>query len=555
MYIYASIALASILAVLVPVLYWNRKLRLKAGQQSRLYAGSKKRILQIFENSPDAIFIVEENGKIVEANTCACNTVKLSKNELLTKSIGDISPKAINSEVDSNLKQLFSGEMVQCESALMDLNHTVIPVEMLGRVQEVDQRKILQLHVRDISLRKKAEDKIHAARQMAEESSQMANQALKLAMRSSQSKSEFLAGMSRDLRMPLNDIIGMGQLLSDSQSKSEQGHCINIIQQSSVSLLKIINNVLDIAKIESGQMNIHPESFDIRKLCESLQQRFQQQADCSGINLSCQCLDGVPPYLVGDEGLIEQVLVVLLTNALKFTPFGTVTLNVECLSKSASGAGIYFQVIDTGIGVSDEKQATIFTTFIQTEDSAKYRYSEAGLGLAICKRQVELMGGLMGLSSSEGEGSTFYFNLSLPQAEKPLSDNAQEIVVLRKGIRVLLAEDNPVNQTVASALLVKAGCLVDAVGNGRDAVLQIRKKEYDVVLMDCEMPVMDGFETTKKIRSMREPLCRIPIIALTANAMKDDHKKCIDGGMNDYISKPINREKLIKLINHHAVNV
>ncbi|VGO21527.1 response regulator [Pontiella sulfatireligans] len=548
--------LMAVLIVLFLFLAWNRKLQQKVAERTRQYADSEDRLRQIFENSPDAVFVLEKDGTIVSANARACKSLKMSKQELLAKTIYDLAPSALYDEVAGNMAQWFSGKLTQCEGAALAADGSVSPIEMTGTLQQLGGRQVLQLHARDITLRKEAEEKIHAARSMAEDAKEMAEHAREIAENASQAKSEFLANMSHEIRTPLNGIVGMAQLLSDNKLNNEQKNCIETIQQSSAGLLKIINHVLDISKIEAGQMDVRETPFDMRELCANLWRRFQPQAESTGISFNCNCQDDVPLYLVGDEGLLEQILVNLLGNALRFTHKGSVTLNIECHKKTSAGAELYFQVIDAGIGISKEKQRTIFEKFIQADGSAKRLYGGTGLGLAICRQLVELMGGKIGLISSIGQGSTFYFNLTLSQAnrpsalKKPQSETAT--VAERKDVKILLVEDNKVNQRVAIAILRKAGCQVDAVDNGQDAIQQIREQSYNLVLMDCQMPVMDGYEATAKIRSMPEPLCSIPIIAITAHAMKDDEQKCINSGMDDYIPKPVSRQALIDLINKHA---
>jgi CheY-like chemotaxis protein len=263
----------------------------------------------------------------------------------------------------------------------------------------------------------------------------------------------------------------------------------------------------------------------------------------------------VPLYVEGDEGLIEQILANLIGNALKFTHKGSITLNIECLKKGPDGAELHFQVIDTGIGISKEKQVTIFEKFTQADGSAKRMYGGTGLGLAICKQLVELLEGTIGLISSKGRGSTFFFSLTLPQANHPAKQEMptpNTTPAVREGVKVLLVEDNKVNQKVAIAILRKAGCQVEAVENGQDAIQRVAKIVYDIVLMDCQMPVMDGFEATARIREMGGAKSKTPIIAITAHAMKDDRQKCLDGGMDDYISKPVSRNELVALINKYV---
>ncbi len=535
---------------------WNRKLHRSVEKQTQLYAESENRLRDIFENSPDAVFVLDRAGHITTANTEACNLVKMAKQELLSKTIYDLAPEQYHDEVKSNLDLWFSRKMEACEGFSQASDGTVTPIEMTGNLHKISGREMLQLHARDISLRKEAEEQMVTAKWMAEEAKELAENARQMAEKSSQAKSEFLANMSHEIRTPLNGILGMVQLLSDTELTAEQKNCVDTIMQSSSGLIKIISHVLDISKIEAGQMDVHTSVIDLRVMCENLQHTFQPTASQNGIRFTCECQDSVPLYVIGDEGLIEQVLVNLVGNAIKFTHKGAVSLNIECHAKGANGAELYFQVIDTGIGIDKEKQASIFEKFIQVDGSKKRMYGGTGLGLAICKQLIELMGGTIGLISSKGQGSTFFFNLTLPQANhaaaiKPAESDRIKTIT-KPNVTVLLVEDNKVNQKVAIAILQKAGCAVDTVDNGQDAIQQIRKKRYDVVLMDCQMPVMDGFEATTRIREMREPHCNLPIIAITAHALKEDKDKCIEIGMNDYISKPVSRQDLIDMINKYT---
>ena len=552
----ASIASALIAVILFVILLWNRKLQQEVEARTRQYGESEERLRQIFENSPDAVFVINRSGHIISANSRACASVKMNKRELLEKRVHDIAPETFRSEIDANMKDWFSGELKQCEGASRASDGSINPIEMTGCLQDIDGEEVLLMHVRDITLRKEGEEKIYAARQIAEDAKEMAERAREIAENSSQAKSEFLANMSHEIRTPLNGIVGMAQLIADTELNDEQKNCVETILQSTAGLLQIINHVLDISKIEAGQMDIRESAINLREMCSSLHDLFHPQSDQKGVTLECTCQDNVPLYMTGDEGLIDQVLVNLIGNALKFTHKGSVTLNIECHQKSAAGTELYFQVIDTGIGIPKEKQTAIFGKFTQADSSAKRLYGGTGLGLTICKQLIELMGGKIGLISSIGKGSTFFFNLTLPQAShpanlKPEADN-QENLLVRQGLKVMLVEDNKVNQKVAMAILCKAGCEVDVAENGQDAIQKIQVKPFDIVLMDCQMPVMDGFEATARIRAMKEPLCNIPIIAITAHAMMDDKQKCLAGGMDDYISKPVNRQALIDIINKYS---
>jgi PAS domain S-box-containing protein len=552
---FTSGAAALVASIIFLILLWNSKLRRKVHERTLQYAESEDRLRQIFENSPDAVFVLDREGLVLSANDRACSSVKMSKLELLSKRIHNFAPKSDESDVTENLKKWFAGEIKQCEGFIRASDGTSFPIEMTGALQKINGKEVLQLHARDTTLRKEAEEQLLKASQMAEEAKKMAEHAREEAEQANLAKSEFLANMSHEIRTPLNGIVGMAQLIADTQLSSEQFNCIETIQQSTSGLLNIINHVLDISKIEAGQMDIRLSVIDLRAMCNSLFYIFEPQALQAGVSIKCEYQDSVPLYVMGDEGLIEQVLINLVGNALKFTHQGSVTLNIECHNKTANGAELYFQVIDSGIGINKEKQRTIFDKFTQADSSAKRLYGGTGLGLAICKQLVELMGGKIGLISSPGQGSTFFFNLTLPQASQAAAlkepESLRPKTIEKTDAKILLVEDNLVNQKVATAILSKAGCQVDTADNGQDAIQQIRAVKYDLVLMDCQMPVMDGFEATARIRAMEAPLNAIPIIAITAHAMKDDKQKCIDGGMNDYISKPINRQDLINLINNY----
>ncbi|WP_372798002.1 response regulator [Pontiella sp.] len=557
MIIVVSIALIFALAFLSASLYANIQYRKTAATATVRYEKSRNRVLQLFENSPDAILIVEKDGRITAANLNAGELLNTDLDLLLKKHISDLVPDDRREALRKKMGEWFLGRQARWETAVQSNEQHLIDVEFMPCLQQVDEKYHLEIHVRDIRVRKDAENKIHAARQMAEDALDMANRARQDAEISSREKSEFLAAMSRDLRIPLHNIVGAGQLLNDGQPIADQREYLQIIQGSSQHLLKVFNHVLDIAKIESGQMETLSENFNVRELCFLLEDRFRPDAAHKGLYLECTCKDNVPKYLTGDPVMIEHVLENLLGNAFSFTESGSVRLTVECRSIGRAGASIYFEVADTGVGISADKQQRIFEKFIYSGEFAKSQPDEAGLGLAISKRQVELMGGILGVNSQSGQGSTFYFNLLMPVAEQGRKAEPHEIAdpfrLYRKGLRILLAEDNRLNRKVAEDLLTKAGCRVDTVENGRDAALQVRKADYDAVLMDCEMPVMDGFEGTLKIRKMPAPYCDLPVIALTANAMKDDIEKCTAAGMTAYLSKPISRRRLIEVLNLHVL--
>ncbi len=545
------------LVIIVPGVFQARRWVRKIRQASERHAENEERLQHLFENAPDAVFVIDRDGNIVSANSEACTLVKDDKPNVLNKTLYDLIPEDVHGGEESNLQRWFSGELKRCESSCQATDGTVIPIEMTGALQHNASQKTIQLHLRDITLHKKAEKRTLAALRMAENTTEEANNACTAAENASQAKSEFLANMSHEIRTPLNGIVGMVQLLSDTSANIEQYNCINTILKSSAMLLEVINHVLDLSKIEAKQITVRESVVDLRAMCDRVHDRFLQQAKEGGISLACGCHDNIPSHLLGDEGLIEQVLSNIVGNAIKFTRRGSVSLNIECRRKNSMEAELYFQVIDTGIGIEKDKQSFIFEKYTQIEDPGRRKLKGTGLGLTISKQLVELMGGDIRLTSSKGKGSTFFFDLTLQlaSATETLKEEkrvAETKTVSKPNTRVLLAEDNQVNRMVTIALLRKAGCRIDAVENGKEAVMKVRNESYDVLLMDCQMPVLDGFEATRKIRAMDDPLCAIPIIALTAHAMKDDRQKCLDCGMDDYLSKPICRQELIDLINKHT---
>ena len=390
--------------------------------------------------------------------------------------------------------------------------------------------------------------------QMAEDAKKILYSTLKTVEKTSLT-GKFLSTTSHEIRTALNGIVGMAQLISDTQLTYEQRSCIDTILQSTTGLLKTINYVLDISKLESGQMDICETTVDLRSICDRLYSMFHPLAEQKGLSLKCECQRNVPLSVICDEDLLERVLSNLLRNALKHTHKGSVILNIESHEKSQKGARILFHVIDTGDGINKEQQAAILEKPSQGGDgSFQQLHQRTSMDMAVSKQLIELMGGELDLVSTKDKGSTFSIALVLRQANNPASINFNRVKTITKpNAKVLLAEDNKVNQKVVISILRKAGCEVDAVDNGKDAVRKIQENRYDMVLMDCQMPVLDGFEATAQIRNMDAPACKTPIVALTAHAMKADKQNCIDSGMDGYLPKPVGRQELIDSVNKYAV--
>lgn len=371
-------------------------------------------------------------------------------------------------------------------------------------------------------------------------------------------KSEFIANISHELRTPMNGVLGMAELLLETPLNSEQRHNISVILESGGTLLQIINELLDVSKLEAGKVELELLPFELHKVAQEVMTLLQIEAQEKNLDFKMFISEDLPTPLVGDQNRIRQVLFNLLGNALKFTEEGYVKLEIILDKIQDHRAHIKIAVIDTGIGIPEKKRPYLFDKFNQADASTSRKYGGTGLGLYICRQLVELMGGQIGVESTEGKGSTFWVIFKLPLAEglhKPIVQPIQveNFSALQK-TQVLLVEDNKTNQLVAKAILKKFGCHISVANNGQEAVTMVRENRdgYDVVLMDIQMPVMDGITATREIRLLEANNGhRLPIIAVTANASQFDRERCLKVGMDDFITKPINKVILAEALHRN----
>ena len=362
-------------------------------------------------------------------------------------------------------------------------------------------------------------------------------------------KEEFLTNVTHEIRTPLNAIIGFIDLLKDSPLSNEQREHINAVQISGEKLLKLINEVLDIAKIEAGKLELEPEIFNLHTFLEDLEKSTMARAGTKGNQLHSQVSPDIPKLVKGDPNRLHQVLINLLGNAIKFTDEGLVEIHCDLVSQEDSNCHVCFKIIDNGIGISTDNQQSIFETFTQVKGQRNRQHGGSGLGLAIVKKLVDLMKGKVSLHSEAGVGSTFTVTIPLKLVdEKQLPGDQLTIIENNclEGLDILLAEDNQFNQILETKILTNLGARVTLAENGREAIEHLQKSTFDIILMDVQMPEMDGLEATKFIVNTLK--LDTPIIALTANAFKQDLDKCLEVGMRNYVTKPFKKEVLAQQI-------
>lgn len=498
---------------------------------------SEEKFRDIFESFQDIYYRTNLKGQIQLISPSVKELMGYEPYEVIGKRLTDFY-EITNS--DRNLSdELFTiGYVKNYERNIKSKFGTIIPT--ISNVRLIYNRKNHPIAIegvaRDISSIKETSEELRNAKELAEKS-------LKV-------KQLFLANMSHEIRTPMNGIIGMIDLLNTSKLNEEQKDYVTTIKRSSETLLTILNDILDLSKLEAGKMQLRPSPISIENTIEKLFALFQNLANAKNIVLEYEVDEDVPMYINADETRFLQVLSNLTSNAIKFTEKGSISIIV----KKAGKKRIKFVVKDTGIGISKENVRTLFNSFSQVDDSSSKSFSGTGLGLAISKEMAKLMGGTIGVKSDLGIGSIFWFTIEAQPVDKiglVKSFNETEEDYF-KGFgkivpKVLLVDDNPINQKVASQILLKAGCTVDVAPNGMEAILKVIEYTYDIIFMDIQMPEMDGITATKKIKDLRIKKLA-PIIAMTAYSMEDDKERFLNAGMDDYLPKPIKSETIVKII-------
>ena len=518
-------------------------------------AASERRFRAVFEGAAIGIAIIGLDGnKLVAVNPAYRKMLGCTAEEMQTIEIFDELTHPDDRESD---KQIFLGILAGKHFVLRDSREVLVSLSLTVLRDAAGVAQCILGMATDVTERTLTEAALRQAKKRAEAASE--------------AKNTFLATMSHEIRTPMNGILGMTELLLDTNLTLEQRESLGIVRLSAESLLSIINDILDFSKIEAGKLEMESISFDLHELLSETMKPLSFRAQQKGLALNCRIHSNVPNSLLGDPGRIRQVLINLIGNSIKFTETGEILVTVEDQSSDRLFTRLHVAVKDTGVGIPEDKQAKIFEPFSQADGSMARKYGGTGLGLNICVRLVELMGGRVWLDSEVGKGSTFHFTIQLLVAKpspardpvvhpEHLSDGAIAMAPANlsnlsppsreiKNLRVLLAEDNVINQTIAVRVLEKRGHVVTVAQNGQAALHACETQSFDLILMDIQMPGMDGLEATAAIRKQEISTgAHLPIIAMTAHALKGDRKRCIAAGMDGYVSKPIRTAELLAAI-------
>ncbi|OEF97426.1 ATP-binding protein [Desulfuribacillus alkaliarsenatis] len=545
-----------------------------------------ERYKTIVEHTNDAIFMHDFNGVILDLNDKGSSVLGYSRKELIGEHLSKLVKKEIEETRHERTEKIINLGSLIFEGIVIHKNGKEIPVEISAKMVSNQGNGIIQSYVRDISKRKKVEQELLEANKKLQAAMMESCKLAEAAEKANRAKSEFLANMSHEIRTPMNAVLGMTELLEEYATDKEQQKYIDILKKNGDNLLKIINSILDLSKIESGKMELNVGETVICDVIKEVGATFKPLAAKKGLNIDIElsrCTLNECTVLA-DEEKIRQVLVNFISNAIKFTEQGDILLKFKIIDKT-----LRFSVQDSGIGISEEKLEDIFHAFNRGDVSTKQTYGGTGLGLTISKKLVEIMGGQIWVESVKGAGSTFYFEIPYVQSEQTNGLNGQDqakkhnklnnfngateatearevteeakLRVAPEGDsyckRMLLVEDHEDNRALIMAYLKKERVLIDVAVNGQEAVEKYiavtsdsHEKPYDAILMDMQMPIKDGYEATKEIRALERTQGAAPvkIIALTAYALAEDKQKSLEAGCDEHVTKPIKKQVLIDLI-------
>lgn len=487
----------------------------------------------VVEDGSDIIFIVDYNGNILYHNNSAKEILGYRASSLVGKNFFNFIPPSLlldfKEEIKKSTKKRFN-KSIEFQFMAKDKTFKYLEFNSVNLKQQEGIEGLI-LDCRDISQRKKDAEEL---------------------MRAQKAKEQFLANISHEIRTPINGIAGMASLLSQNPTKEEQRTYLSAIKSAADNLKVIINDILDLASIESGKLQLEKIGFNLNDLLHSLIDAYGVQSSEKGVKLSYTLAEDTNKVFIGDPVRLNQILINLISNAIKFTYTGTIHVSVKTEKIKDETYRLRFDITDTGIGIPKNKLQTIFESFTQADASVTRKYGGTGLGLTIVKQLIELQKGSIRVISEENVGSTFTFTISYQLGKTEFFDEAKlskpKFNSQLKNASVLLVEDNDINRLYASSILKMWGCHYETAENGVVALEKIRNNSFDVILMDIQMPVMDGFETTKAIRKGDPLKNNVPIIALTANATQKDFEKCIAAGMNDCITKPFTQDDLLKTL-------
>jgi len=513
------------------------------------------RLARIVEDSLHEVYFFDAGDyRFVQVNPAACHNLGYTAEELAGMTPLDLAPEFYSGSFEELVAPLRAGEQthIQYETIHRRKDGSYYDAEIKLQLLASESPAVFAAIVEDISDRKQAEFSLQVAKAEAEQAAQMFEEAAASADAANQAKSDFLATMSHEIRTPLNGLLGMVGLLHDGELGEEQRKLVEIAQESGKDLLTVINDILDYSKLEAGRIELEAVSFDVRRLAGDVIALLGHRMAGKDLKLTVEAADDLPTWLVGDPTRVRQILFNLAGNAVKFTERGEVSIALTHSLLEDGTAEVRVEVRDTGIGISPAAQMRLFKRFSQADSSTTRRFGGSGLGLAICKQLVEVMGGAIGVESELGAGSLFWFTLhcrigEAPDAAAPEPGAPAPEPPARK-LRVLVADDNPVNQLLVKTLLGKRGHEVTIASNGSEAVYAVQRSRFDLVLMDIQMPAMDGPTATRAIRRLGGSLSKIPIVALTANVMEDHRSAYIEAGMDDHVGKPIDPEMLFAAI-------